>query len=318
MTSESRAEWLAGRFSNVDGIPFRMPIGTASSPVLLAAFTIDAGAAASLLPGQELFPCRILRRGLLVVTVVDYPDTTIGRYIELCLGILVTRGRRVAPPLLPTIMRSAFETGVYIYDLPVSTEVSVKGGLGIWGMPKRRASLDFLIGPDVVSSQYDLDGQVVMRIDVPRTSRALFPLVADSVGYGQFRGLLTKSCLHFQGRAGLQFRPAEGARLLLGDHPRMDPIKRLGIDPRPLFTGFVPSAAGVLDDHVETWFLTADGPPDPAEVGLEDVVKLGLSEMWLPPPNRESSDRLLRELSPEEAVRPRPAPSVARLTDSPS
>lgn len=302
---KARGDWLRGRFSNVDGIPFRMPVSTKHSPALLAGFTIDPGAAASLLPGQELFPGRIMRRGLLILTVVDYTDTTIGRYIELCVGILVTRGRRRAPSLLPTILRSAFGTGVYIYDLPVSTEISVKGGLGIWGMPKHRASLDFLVGSDVVSSQYDLDGQLALRIDVPRRSRAALPMRATSVGYGQFRGLLTKSSLSFRGRAGISFRPGSGARLLLGDHPRMDPIKRLGIDPRPLFTGFVPSAAGILDDHVETWFLTADHPPGPAELGLRDVIDLGVSEAWLPPPNRELSDRLLTDLSPAQAVSPR-------------
>lgn len=300
---KSRAAWLAGRFSDVDGIPFAMPVSARKSPALLAAFTIDADAAASVLPGQELHPCRILRRGLFVITVVDYMDTTIGRYIETCIGIVVTRGRRPAPPLLPMALPFAFGTGVYIYDLPVSTEISVKGGLGIFGMPKRRASLDFVVGQDTVSSQYDLDGKLVMRIDVPKPSGAPFPMFVNGVGYGQFRGLLTKSYLHFNGRAGLSMRPAKGARLLLGDHPRIAPIKRLGIDPRPLFTGFVPSASGVLDDHVETWFLTSDHPPGDPPVGLKDVVNLGLSEEWPAPPNRERSDLMMHELSPEEGVR---------------
>lgn len=281
---------------------------------MLAAFTIDPHAAAAILPGQELFPCRVMGRGLLVLTVVDYTDTTIGRYVEMCIGILATRGRRHAPPLIPAVLRGAFGTGVYIYDLPVSTEISVKGGLGIWGMPKRRASLDFVIGPDTVSTQYDVDGQLALRLDVPKPGRTPLPMRMNGVGYGQFRGLLTKSRLRFRGRAGLSLRPAQGGRLLLGDHPRMDPIKALGIDPRPLLTGFVPAAAGVLDDHIETWFLTAGQAPGPAALGLKDVIDLDLSEQWLPPPDRAYSDRLLKELSPEQAVRPRPLPAPAALS----
>jgi hypothetical protein len=36
-------------------------------------------------------------------------------------------------------------TGQYIPDLPVSSEISVKGGKGIWGMPKHKSNLDFKI-----------------------------------------------------------------------------------------------------------------------------------------------------------------------------
>ena len=43
-------------------------------------------------------------------------------------------------------------------------------------MPKHRASLDFLIGPETVSSQYDLDGEMVTRIDIERPRSAWLPL----------------------------------------------------------------------------------------------------------------------------------------------
>ena len=50
----------------------------------------------------------------------------------------------------------------------MSTEVSVKGGKGIWGMPKHQASLDFVVNDDAVSSHYDVDGQLVLlRRDRP-------------------------------------------------------------------------------------------------------------------------------------------------------
>jgi hypothetical protein len=288
-------------YANVDGIPFTMPVRSQGSPVLFACFGIDPGAAAALLPGQVLHPCRVLRRGLLVVAVANYLDTPIGQYVEFCIGILVTRGRSQAPALAPLLLRSLFGVGVYIYDLPVSTEISVKGGLGIWGMPKRQANLDYVVGDDTVSSQYDLDGQLAMRIDVQRPARSLLPLRATGAGYGSFRGLLAKSYIHVRGRMGLSLRGGE-ARLLIGDHPRMDPLKSLDIDPRPVVTGFIPSTRGVLDDHAETWFLTSDAPPGGAPVGLRDVVDLGTSQQWLAPPDRAASDRLLERLGPDERV----------------
>ncbi len=168
MTFSPRIRWLNGRYANVDGIPFNMPVSTQTSPALFATFAIDADRAAEILPGQELQPVRVFGHGLLVLAVVNYLDTTIGKYIEFCIGIMVTHGAQPAPPVPALAWRGHYGTGVYIYDLPVSTEISVKGGLGIWGMPKRQANLDYLIGGDTVSTQYDLDGQLVVRLDIPR------------------------------------------------------------------------------------------------------------------------------------------------------
>jgi hypothetical protein len=309
-----RVRWLDGRYANVDGIPFRMPVRTRTSPALFAGFTIDPDAALAILPGDELHPCRIWNRGVLVFTVVNYLDTTIGSYVEFCIGVLCTRGLRPAPRLLPLAAIPAFGTGVYIYDLPVSTEISVKGGRGIWGMGKRRANLDFVIGDDTVSSQYDLDGDIAIRIDVPR-SPARFPVYMKGQGYGDFRGMMTKSYVYMKGRMGFTVGGggAGATRLLVGDHPRMDPIRRLDINPQPLFTGFAPRIDGVLDDHIETWFLTADEPPGPAAEGIRDVVDLTLDQEWLAPPDREASDRLLRDLTADQAVGRSARPSLAAL-----
>ena len=158
-----------GRYSLVDGIPFKLPVASHHCPALMAAFTIDADKAAGLLPGSELHPLMLWRRrGLLLITVVDYTSTNIGKYIEFSIAIGVTHGSRPAPALLPLVFRGHYDMGQYVYDLPVSTEISVKGGKGIWGMPKHQANLDFRIDPRAVSSQYDLDGQLAMRITIRR------------------------------------------------------------------------------------------------------------------------------------------------------
>jgi Acetoacetate decarboxylase (ADC) len=314
MTFSSRIRWLNGRYSNVDGIPFNMPVRTQTSPALFAAFAIDPDPAAELLPGQELQPVRILGHGLLVIAVVDYLDTTIGKYVEFCIGILVTHGRRRAPALPALAFRSLYGTGVYIYDLPVSTEISVKGGLGIWGMPKRQANLDYIVGDETVSTQYDLDGQLVVRLDIPRPRHASLPMTMNGVAYGGFRGMLYKSYVHLRGGTGVTLGGRQ-ARLLIGDHPRAEPLKRLDIRPMALATGFTPVVDGVLDDHIETWYLTSDSPPPVAPTGLRDVVDLTLSQQWLAPPDRGSSDLLMAALSAGERVGQRSRPLADVLAD---
>jgi hypothetical protein len=275
-----------GRYSLVDGIPFKLPVASHHSPALMAAFTIDADKAAGLLPGDELHPLLLWRRrGVLLITVVDYTSTNIGKYIEFSIAIGVTHGPRPAPALLPLLFRRHYDVGQYVHDLPVSTEISVKGGKGIWGMPKHQANLDFRIDRRTVSSQYDLDGKLAMRITIRRPRWTGLPIRMAAANFCQFRGMLWKSTIYFHGNIGAGVLGGGGADLLIGDSPRTAGLRELDISRRPLFTAFFPASAGILDDHFEGWFLSFDEPPATEPEGLKSVVDLGLSQAWLPPPS---------------------------------
>ena len=276
-----------GRAALVDGIPFKLPVVCAPSPVMMAAFTIDARKAAALLPGTEVFPLRLWSgRGLLMIVVIDYQQTTIGKYIEFSVGIACTHGQRPAPPLLPAALTSVFGTGQYVFDLPVSSEVSVKGGKGIWGMPKHRANLDFRISDTTVSSMYALDGIEVLTLDIDRPKSARLPVRMTAANYCAFRGMLMKSYVYFTGKAGISLFKKGSARLSIGAHPRVQALKDLEISPDPLMTAFIPQAQGTLDDHFEAWFLDYDRVPDRVPEGTESVSHLGLGQEWLEPPRR--------------------------------
>ena len=280
----NRIRHYQGRFALVDGIPFQMPVKCQNSPVLMAIFTIDPGKARQLMPGNELYPFRLWKRGLLVITVVDYLLTNIGKYIEFSIAIACTHGSGHAPRLLPALFQTRYGLGQFVYDLPVSTEISVKGGKGIWGMPKHRANLNYIVGADKVSSQYDQDGQFGMKIEIDRPKNAWLSLSTVAANYSSFRGLLVKSRIYFSGKMGFSLLKKGSARLTIGTLPRLQPLKQLDISPDPFCTLFIPAATGTLDDYFESWFLTFDKPPTQPPEGLESVVNLGLGEQWLPPP----------------------------------
>jgi hypothetical protein len=281
-----RQQQLAGRYAVVDGIPFQLPVNSEDTPALMAAFPIDGAAAARLLPGGELHPVLLPGgRGLLIVTVVNYITTDIGRYIEYSIAIACTHGRRPAPPLLPGLLRRAFGTGQYVVDLPVSSEISVKGGKGIWGMPKHQANLDFMVTDSTVSSQYEENGQLGMRIEIDRPPRTDLPLRVGAANYCAFRGMLMKSYIYFEGNADISLGRHASARLYLGDAPGVAGLQGLSIGDRPIFTAFLANTRGVLDDHFECWFITSDRPGHAFGESLASVVGLGLSEEWLKPPS---------------------------------
>jgi len=280
-----RQRRLAGLRATVDGIPFTMPVNSERTPALMAAFPVDREGAARLLPGGELHPVRLPGgRGLLVVTVVNYEVTDIGKYVEYSLAIACTFGPRPAPPLVPGLLRGRYGTGQFVVDLPVSSEVSVKGGKGIWGMPKHQANLDYVIGESVVSSQYDQDGMFAVKIEVQRPEKCWVPVRMQGANYSGFRGMLFRSTVFFHGKLGFHLLKKGSAKLWIGEHPRVQPLKDLDISPDPLFAAFLPQANGVLDDHIESWFLSEPALPVSAPEGMEAVVSLGQSQEWLAPP----------------------------------
>ena len=287
MQIPERIKQQEGRSALVDGIPFELPVVCAPSPVIMAGFTINLKKAAAVLPGRELFPLQVGNdRGVLVVAVIDYQNTTIGKYIEFSIGIACTHGSEPGPPLLPAALMNVFGTGQYVLDLPVSSEVSVKGGKGIWGMPKHQANLDFTVGAHSASSIYELEGLSAVRLDIDLPTSPALPVRSAAVNYCAFRGMLMKSTIYMKGNARISLMDKGSARLTVGTHPRVQVLNDLDISPDPLMTAFVAEATGTLDDHIEAWFLDYDKVPSATPEGLESVVNLSRSEEWLAPPRR--------------------------------
>ena len=285
MGQPRRISEQAGRYALVDDIPFRMPVQGIKSAAILAAFPVDPVKARVLLQGNEVHPFVLWNKGVLLVTVVDYRDTNIGKYIEFSVALACTRGARPAPRLLPALFQRHYGSGQWVYDLPVSTEISVKGGKGIWGMPKHQANLNFVEAERTVSSQYDLDGQLGVYLEIERPSRIWVPVNTGAVNYCAFRGMLMKSTIYFAGKAGFSLFRRSAARLVIGDLPRVQTLKDIGLEPEPIATLYLPEVTGVLDDHFENWFLSYPQPPAAPPEGLESIVNLGESQQWLPPPS---------------------------------
>ena len=285
MFQPRRISRQTGRYALVDGIPFRMPVQGIKSSAILAAFPVDPVKARALLQGNEIHPYVLWNKGLLLVTVIDYRDTNIGKYIEFSIALACTHGSRPAPRFLPAVFQRFYGTGQWVYDLPVSTEVSVKGGKGIWGMPKHRANLNYIEGERAISSQYDLDGQLGVYVAVKRPRSIWLPVSTGAVNYSGFRGMLMKSLIYFSGKAGFSLFNKGAGKLVIGDVPRVQILKQIGLEPDPIATLYLPEVTGVLDDHFENWFLSYEAPPTTPPEGLESVIGLGQSQEWLPPPS---------------------------------
>jgi hypothetical protein len=285
MAIPKRVKKYRGRYALVDNIPYQMPIYAKDSPALMAGFSCDYEKANALLPGNELHAFKLPSgRAALIITVINYLDTSIGKYIEYSIAIACTHGLKPAPKLIPAMMMKTYGTGQYIIDLPVSSEVSVKGGKGIWGMPKHKANLDFIITDTMVSSQYEKDGQFAFRIEIDRPQSPTMKVSVGTTNYCRYRNMLMASYIYFTSKVGINLFKKANARLYIGDHPNVAHLRDLDINGNPFFTMFMPQANGILDDHFKCWFMTYDTPPEQMPEGFESVFQLGLNEDWLPDP----------------------------------
>lgn len=292
MAIPKRIKRYEGRFALVDDIPYKMPVSARNSPALMAGFACDWEKANALLPGNEIHALKLPNgKAALLITVINYLDTSIGKYIEYSIAIGCTHGSKPAPPILNALMMKTYGTGQYILDLPVSSEVSVKGGKGIWGMPKHKANLDFIVTEEMVSSQYEKDGQFAFRIEIYRPKSASLKINIGAVNYCRFRNMLMASFIYFKSKAGVNLFNKAKANLYIGDHPNVSFLREIDINPDPFFTMYMPNANGILDDHFECWFMTYDDPPGEMPEGLESIYDLGLSEDWLPAPQEKDYER---------------------------
>jgi hypothetical protein len=286
MAIPKRIKRYEGRYALVDDIPYKMPVSARNSPALMAGFACDWEKANELLPGNEIHALKLPNgKAALLITVINYVDTSIGKYIEYSIAIGCTHGSKPAPPILNAIMMKTYGTGQYILDLPVSSEVSVKGGKGIWGMPKHKANLDFIETDNMVSSQYEKDGKFAFRIEIIRPKSSSLKLQIGAVNYCRFRNMLMASYIYFNTKAGVNLFSKAKANLYIGDHPNVSFLRDIDINPDPFFTMYMPQANGILDDHFDCWFMTYDEPPEKMPEGLESVYDLGFSEDWLPAPS---------------------------------
>ena len=282
-----RQKRLKGRYANVDGIKYELPVDSWDASSVIAAFPCDYEAARALMPKGDVHPFRLWKKAMLLVTVIDYRQTDIGSYIEYSIGIACTKGAKPAPRLLPGLLMRSFGTGQFVHDLPVSTEISVKGGKGIWGMPKHQTNLDYVEGKKWLSAQYDLDGEMVTRLDIRRPAGLKIPLSMGARNYCHFRGMMMRSFVYIRGKASIGLG-RESGRLLMGNHPRTDALKSLNLAATPAFTAYIPNLHGVLDDYFDSWFATSPVPlPEMQGEGLETTHPLGFGEDWPPPPARD-------------------------------
>lgn len=214
-----------------------VPIRYYDGSNVFAAFTADPAAVDAKLAGTGLIPAlRIGRRPLVVVSIYEYRQTSIGPYNEVGVAIMVYPERfRHSRSVLGwrDVLRrpDRREQGVYIIDLPVTTPDACAAGCAIWGFPKFVAPISFALGGGHFSSTVEdpADGSTIMEFSGAAKPTVKVPPMA-LVCYSELDGKPVRSTIDV--RNGMRLHVPGGIRLKVGQsrHRMANNLRDLGLD----------------------------------------------------------------------------------------
>ncbi|MDJ0766525.1 MAG: acetoacetate decarboxylase family protein [Myxococcota bacterium] len=160
-------------FESTQG-PVVLPIFYQDFSALHFVFFVDYEKALSKLAGTAFSPCKLFNgKAGVIFTFFEYRETAIGPYNEVCLGILCYHANHKQPALIvPQFLKDAkmWTMGIYVVDLPVSTEIARVAGSEIWTYPKFVTEIPFhldgkqfstaVMDPAISEPIFSLEGRV--------------------------------------------------------------------------------------------------------------------------------------------------------------
>jgi len=218
-------------FTAVEQVPKDTSAGSCDLPILyrdasqLASFyRVDPAKAAAVLKGVGLEPLVMMGKTIVLLVGFEYRDTTVGVYNELGLGIMTKLpGTSISALKLIGDLAAQPQQGMFVANLPVTTEAARAAGFEIWGYPK------YVTG---IETSFDANGvRVVLQdefewsIGKQRGLRAKgLPLVTYTVREGHLVRTVVRvgNTVKWGGSRSVQLR-------LMGSGPTADNLRTLGL-----------------------------------------------------------------------------------------
>lgn len=130
----------------IGGQPGKTPTFYYDGGCMTAVFAARYGALRDLMPDRSYVPARLgPGLGVLAISCLEYRDTDVGPYNELLIGIpLIEPAFRINLPgrALVTATRRGQQPS-FVWQLPVTTDVALRGGVDFYNFPKFIAQIDF-------------------------------------------------------------------------------------------------------------------------------------------------------------------------------
>jgi len=217
--------------------PCDLPIHYRDASHFGAFFRVELSKARQLVgPDRVIEPWPILGRAVAAIYVWEYRDSSVGSYREVGLGIQCRiKGKRPSVVRLGLDMGADDAQGIWVLNLPVTTQAAHDAGVDLWGYPKYVTPIETRF--QAAESSVTLGSELTLSL--PRPSG---PTLAGQpvVTYTERQGRLIRTRIDVDHRA--RWGLGGGARLSLeGEGPLARSARALGLD------GLSPVAAFRVD-----------------------------------------------------------------------
>lgn len=164
-------------FTGIEQVELNLESGSAKFPIFYRdarMFTLVLPAnllkLRRMLPDPRFAPAQVLPGvGAIALSAFEYYDTDVRPYNEFSIGILLN-SPYFAPVPGYNMLRQYFSRlfNVFVYHLPVTTEIALRAGIDFYNYPKFLAEIDFSDTPDTVACDLARDGERILTVTAPR------------------------------------------------------------------------------------------------------------------------------------------------------
>ncbi|MBI4957524.1 MAG: acetoacetate decarboxylase family protein [Myxococcales bacterium] len=208
--------------------PCELPIVYRDGSAIGLMYLVEPALVGACLPavaGRAPFePQLVLGQAVVQFALLEYRDTSIGRYNEVALAAQVRR-KGTAPSLVRTLLdlRGVEAQGNCFLNLPVTTEAACAAGRELWGFPKYVVDIETSFAPERV--------RVVQRGEFELVVGRAGPLVTPGIPFvllSAHGGRVLRTVVETEHR--MRWGGARSVELrLVGHGPTSDNLERLGL-----------------------------------------------------------------------------------------
>jgi len=229
------------------GTKFKLPVFYYDNTSLTAIYTASTRKVSKLLPHPAMNPIEVFPgRCMVAFTAFEYRKTDIDPYNEFSIAFLITFGKPQVPGLtaLWQLVRRCFT--VYVWKLPVTTEIARFGGVELYGYPKFLADITFEKGTEWIECLLSEKGERILSLKgkVLPTTRGK---IARFITYSIVDGIPVTANVVVDPLEFAQSRHAESALLQLGaNHPTAEALRQIDLSSNPAMYQFSPLTEAIL------------------------------------------------------------------------
>ncbi len=251
--------------------PVELPILYNDTLSIASFFAAPTAGVKELLPSPSLAPVELWPgKSTICFIAFSHHQASIGHHREFWIAIPSTYQQPYRSYLLPALrMAASLSFQLFVWKLPVTTQVALDIGREIWGYPKMLAEIDFSEDHGRVICRVAEGGAEVATMRVGKTKANVKTYLDFNTFTVKDQGILWTPVKCLAGGLRRSFRPGASS-LSLGNHALAERLSEIGLSRKALMTLYIPHLQMMLP-RPEAQYSLRESPGRPGVTPARDL-----------------------------------------------